>query len=247
MKYTWAIIVSIAFILVFLSMITNTNTEIAGILGLSEEIIIKAPIPDAEEYPYYKVIYEEHEIWSKPELMKPKESLPSDEDALKIADQYVQDHGGFPEGAYLNSVESLSVWSVNKMTNEVIKKDPIIVEVTYNRLLNEIPVVGPGDTICVSIGEDGEILYFFRTWRLLEERGYKEMIPAQKAIELLRNGEVIEKSIGNSGHIDINKIEVGYFSENSGNEQEFYEPVWIFRGVDSQGNNVTRVVKGVLE
>ena len=246
MEYKWTIVISIASILVFLSLITNTNTQIAGVLGLSDEIVINASIPDSQEYPYYRVVDEEHEIWSKPELMKPKESLPSDEDALRIADQYILEHGGFPEGAYLEGVDSVYVWSVNKMTNEVIKRDPIIVEVTYNRFVDDVQVFGPGDAICIAIGENGEILYFSRTWKILEYAGNKKMIPVKMAIDMLRKGDVIESSIGSSGHIEINKIEVGYFSENSGTEQEFYDPVWIFRGVDSQGKDVTRIVKGVL-
>lgn len=247
MKHTLSIVLLVIVVLAGMSIAPKMGTGIDGSPEISREVVINAPIPDVREYPCYKIIDEEYEKWSKPELMKIKKSISSEDEAVDIANQYIQDHGGFPEGAYLYDVESIHVRRTNQTDGRVMENEPINVKVTYNRLIDGAPVVGSGDTIVVSVGEDGEILCFFKNWRELEKVGNKEMIPVQEALEVLKKGEKLENAMENIESIEINKIEVGYFPSETGSEQEFYEPVWIFRGVDSNGHDVIKVIKEVAE
>jgi regulatory protein YycI of two-component signal transduction system YycFG len=111
-----------------------------------------------------------------------------------------------------------------------------------------MPVVGSGDTITVSLGENGEIIYFSKSWRILEEAGVMDVISGEEAIGKLKSGQVMNNPMGDiSSVVEIQKAEIGYFSATPDTEQEYYEPVWIFTGVDSYGDNVISIVKGVAE
>jgi regulatory protein YycI of two-component signal transduction system YycFG len=108
--------------------------------------------------------------------------------------------------------------------------------------------VGPGDTITVSLGENDEVIYFFKTWRELEQVGEMSIIDVDTAIKNLQEGKTTRKPAGiDYPMVEISEMEVGYFSDASDNEQEFYKPVWIFRGTDDHGNNVTKYVNGVAK
>lgn len=227
----------------------TTGTEKARILGLSEDVSINAPMPATKEYPRYKVLNEDFDRVHESGFTGTRESLPSEEEAIKFATEYVQKHGGIPDGAYLSNVETQYVDLMETRDGEpvVVERHPEYIIVDFRRQIDGLQVAGSGDSITLFIGDDGEILYFFKTWRELEELGNVEMISAEEATEKLKRGETLKDTAGDSGSIEINQIEVGYYSEVKGYEQKFYEPVWIFKGVDSHGYNVTKVVKGFVE
>lgn len=251
LKYTLPILLfivtMIATVAIFDMNISDTGSEKTRTLGASEGITINAPMPDTKEYPRYKVLYEDFDRMHISGFSKTRYSLPSEEEAIKFANKYIQERGGIPEDAYISKVNTQYLEKIDISGEEpvVVETYPQYVSIDYHRRINGLQVAGPGDTIAVFVGDDGEILYFFKTWRELEEIGNVEMISAEEATKKLKRGETIENAMGDTGSVEINKIEVGYYSEGKGYEQEFYEPVWIFRGVDSYGYNVTKVVKGV--
>jgi hypothetical protein len=234
--------------LVFIS--DNDIKSVSG-LGQTEEFIINTTIPATTgQFPCYKVLYEEREEEGSPDMMDTKDSIPSEEESLEITSQFIQKYGGLPEDAYLYDVNSLYLKQINKSSGEpVVEAEyPIMVEVTYNRRIDGMPVVGSGDTITVSLGENGEIIYFSKSWRILEEAGVMDVISGEEAIGKLKSGQVMNNPMGDiSSVVEIQKAEIGYFSATPDTEQEYYEPVWIFTGVDSYGDNVISIVKGVAE
>jgi regulatory protein YycI of two-component signal transduction system YycFG len=249
LKYLLPILLLIVAIIATVA-VSNMNNSVTGVLGMSDDITIKAQIPEtSSSVPYYKVVSEENENEQKSGLMKVRESLPSEKEAVAIADQYLRDKGSFPEDASISNIETITMQERDTSSGEgvVVGEYPLFVEVSYDRHINGMPVVGPGDSITVSLGDDGEVIYYAKYWRKLEQVGNVEVISGDKAIEKLNRGETIVQEAGYGGSIEINNIELGYFSNGAGDEQEFYEPVWIFRGVDSYGYNVTKVVKGVAE
>ncbi|WP_462273110.1 hypothetical protein [Methanohalophilus sp.] len=83
---------------------------------------------------------------------------------------------------------------------------------------------------------------------MLEEIGTKKVISGEKAIEKLKAGQIMRNPVGETSPVvEIHKAEIGYFSATPDSDQEYYEPVWIFRGTDDHGNNVTRIVDGVAK
>jgi hypothetical protein len=158
--------------------------------------------------------------------------------------------GQLPEDSYLSDVEVLYLKTINTSTGQDIveKEEPVLVEVSYNRQINGVPVVGPGDFITVSLGDDGEIIYFFKTWRELEIAGEVSIIDANTAIKNLQEGKTIQKPAGSERPIvEINDIKIGYFSDVTGSNQDFYKPVWIFKGIDDRGYEVVKCVDGVAK
>lgn len=229
----------------------NSERNVSGELGMSENIIMTAQVPDVKDtVPYYKVIKEERIHESESNIMSPKKSVPSEDEAIKIANEYLQHNDYLPEDAYRFNVQTLYVETINTSTGEdvVEREEPVLVEVSYSRRIGEFPVVGPGDTITVSLGENGKVIYFFKTWRELEQVGEMPIIDANTAIKNLQEGKTIRKSADiDYPVVEISEMEVGYFSNVSDIEQEFYKPVWIFRGTDDHGNNVTKYVNGVAK
>jgi len=234
-----------------LQFVPNTETGITGELGVEEDIVINAQAPNVNNtIPYYKVIKEERIDKSEPNIITPKKLIPSKDEAKNISNQYLQDNGYMPEDAHISDIQTLYMKTINTSTGENIieSKEPVLVEVSYNRRLGNLPVVGPGDTITVSLGENGKVIYFFKSWRDLEPAGRIKIIDANTAIKNLQKGKIIRKSAGiDNPMTEINEMKIGFFSDNSGKEQAFYKPVWIFRGTDSHGNNVTKYVDGVTE
>jgi hypothetical protein len=45
----------------------------------------------------------------------------------------------------------------------------------------------------------------------------------------------------------VDEIQIGYFSDISGADQEFYYPVWVFRGTDNCGNPAEKYVSATEE
>ena len=234
-----------------ISYMPNAEGIMSKELGQDTDFVINAQIPETTStVPYYKVLKEESIHESQSNVIKARESVPSEDVATKIAEEYLLENGYIPEDAYLSDVESLYLKTINTSTGKEVveKKEPVLVEVTYKRQIGDIPVVGPGDSIAVSLGEDGEVIYFFKTWRELELAGEITVIDANTAIKDLKEGKTIQKPAGSENPIvEINDIEIGYFSEASGSEQDFYKPVWIFKGIDDHGNSITKCVNGVAK
>ncbi|WP_129597370.1 hypothetical protein [Methanohalophilus profundi] len=249
-KYFGVMLLVVAAMAGLIFVATDDNDSVAS-LGQTEDIIINTQIPATTgQLPFYKVLYEELEEKSSPDIMDTKDSILSEKESLEIASQFIQKHGGLPEDAYFYGVESLYLKQINKSSGEpVVEAEyPVMTEVTYKRNINGMPVVGPGDTITISLGENGEITYFSKSWRMLEEIGTMEVISGEEAIEKLKAGQIMRNPVGEtSPAVEIHKIELGYFSATPDSEQEYYEPVWIFRGVNRNGDNVTRIVGGVAK
>ncbi|MEA1863757.1 MAG: hypothetical protein U9N46_00935 [Euryarchaeota archaeon] len=213
---------------------TNTGSYSATMRGVSHTIVIDTEIPEAPKtLPYYRVLGEEHIYECFGSLSGPRESLPSEDDAIEFAEEYLSLHGGMPDGAILRYTNTVTGKEICNGT--VVSETLVLVQVSYRRSINGMPVDGPGDTIDFAIGENGEIIDFFKSWRTLEEVGEIAIVDSDVAIARLRNGETILKHRGPFGKLVVQSMNLGYYSNTPGTEQEFYKPVWIFNGIDEDG------------
>jgi hypothetical protein len=198
-----------------------------SVLGVNKFVISTALPESPGTLPYYKVIDEKyerifHEEWP------PQESIPSEEEAVKIAEEYLRSHGGKPDDAVLKLVRANYWRHINATTGEVVEKKPSDVQVIYEREIEGMPVVGPGDTIGFAIGENGKIRYLSWKWNEIEKAGEMEIINATEAVKKLNRGEFAgPPPMTDPGRIEIEKIELGYYSPHD--KTEFYKPIWIFR------------------
>jgi len=230
----------------------NDNIEYyySSALGASISIQLKKDIisndDPSQSVPYYRVLNEDRDIKALPDFMDPQNNIPSEEEAKIIADSYVKSHGGLPEDAFIKYVEQQYLEKINQKTGELVEKYPLVTEVNYARVVNGMEVTGLGDFIMVSIGEDGNVLCYMRTWRTLQEAGEIDIISSEQALTKLESGQVIQKPVSPyRDPLTIEEVSLGYYSEAIGEYQEFYMPVWIFKGTDSKGENIKITVEAL--
>jgi hypothetical protein len=207
-------------------------------LGGSHGAVIKAELPEAPEtMPYYRVVDEKFDDAMSPEFGRVRQKyLPYEEEAVRFAEEFIELNGGMPDDAVLGGVST--VYGIHYRGDEVVEKIPEDIQVGYDRIFNGMPVVGPGDTIELVIGNNGTVLGCLKSWRELEYAGEREILNASEAVERFQRGETIYQLGGPLSTIEINRMELGYYSAEARVIQEYYEPVWIFHGKRSGGHNV---------
>ena len=169
------------------------DTVASKVCGSNNEIVINTSVPDVgKTLSYYKVIKEDKIHENVDKVITPRESLPSEEEAVKIANDFLEKRNCLPEGAYISYLDKYTIKTINEDTGIVEKETPVFFRVSYNRNLDGYPVVGPGDSMEVCIGEKEEIVYFFKTWREVEKAGEISIINANSAIEKLKQHETVE-------------------------------------------------------
>jgi len=227
---------------VYIAIAVSIALSVAGIATTfamdQTRVILKTEIPEKpEKIPLYIQKGEEMDFYISDDLMKPKESLPSNETALKIAEEFLTKRG-LPGDAKLAMIERVELKGLNVKTGEVVTQKPLFVSIKYKRTLNGSPVVGPGDEIEVAVAKD--VLYFSKKWKTLERVAEVNVITAAEALKKLEKGEILNKPMGLAYPVTIHRIELGYYS----GEREFY-PAWIFYCKDSAGNDLKLAVKAI--
>jgi len=192
-----------------------------------------------ETVTYYKVLSEDRKEHYETDYMKIQDNIPTEDEAIQIAESFIMDNGGLPKDAYLERVEQGYMEKRNYKTDELIEKRPMETRVNYERKINGYDVIGPGDSIAISIGEDGKILGYMWTWRTLEEAGEIEILSSEEAITKLENGQLMEIPISPYANpLTIEEASIAYYSEVMGEYQQYYTPVWIFSGIDANGDSL---------
>jgi hypothetical protein len=199
--------------------------------GGSHSIVIKAELPEAlDTMPYYRVVNEDYDKPSlqelRRELRQKPQKRPSREEAVRIAEEYIESHGGMPDDAVFDDV----IIGYLMKSGEDIEKRHVKQQVWYHRVFNGMPVVGPGDAIRIAIGDNGTIVGFLKSWRELEYAGEREIVNASEAVERLQAGKTVYNLSAPPSTIEIDRMELGYYSAMPRVKQEYYEPVWIFHG-----------------
>jgi hypothetical protein len=216
-----------------------------------ENLFIEAHAPDVlDKYPVYKVLNESVLHEENFNRFRIRSSVPDEKEAKELANAYLISIDELPYDSYIDRVETVQIEYLNHETGslDLERAEPMFVEVSYSRLIDGYPVVGPGDSITVCFGDDGEVLYFFKNWRELERSGDVAIVPVEVAIKRLNDGNGVLSSANVSGSITyVDEIQVGYFSDISGADQEFYYPVWVFRGIDNCGNPAEKYVSATEE
>lgn len=227
-----------------------TQEQSFGIMGPTGQIELSTGLPEGpDKLAMYRVVGDEsvetitHE---SPQYGKVRYNLPSEEEAVKFALEALEKYGGVPKDAKLSDVrteyEQAIVFDDN--TAKVVDKKPLLVSVGFKRYLNGLPVAGPGGEITVFIGDNGELVNLIKTWRKLEYAEDVEIISVEEAYEKLKQGEVMNKPMGPL-NLKIEQISPGYYAKSSGDEQDYYNPVWLFHCKDIHKNNVTLAVNAL--
>lgn len=221
--------------------ITGNNLRL-NIVGQTGTITIHALAPDVPvSFPLYKGTLSDGNVIDLDlgDLGSPKNSVTSEEDAPRVAEQVMASYGGIPSDALLVLVNTSYAKRINDDTGEILEKWPVSTTVAYHRTLKGMPIVGDGDKILIDLGENGEPLWIVKIWRTLEYTGSNvSIISPQQAIEKLQNGESMNHPLTDQ-KIIITNISLGVYEKSRSDPQIFLEPVWIFSGTTTSRDRVS--------
>lgn len=160
-------------------------------------------------------------------MMKVSSNLPSESDAIKIAQKFLEEHGISVNNATVEA-ETIFLNKLDTSTNEILDKKPMMIQVRFKRYVDGMRVMGAGGEVIVTIGDDGEPVYFLKNWRALEPSGTTDVIPLSAAIDKLKRLEVKDVPITPIRSIEVIGINLGYYGDIPSEEQTAYKPVWVF-------------------
>lgn len=147
------------------------------------------------------------------------------DEAERIAVEFIKNHGGMPEDAYLGGTDIIV--GLNRETGD--KKIKAYIFEFYHDF-NGIPIRGNGgDSIKVIVNSYGEVIYYFRLWRepksIVERSELK--ISAEKALEALQQNRHIMKY---AGDVYVTNVNLVYYSMPFDKGiQEKLTPAWRFQ------------------
>jgi PKD repeat protein len=165
-------------------------------------------------------------------------NVPSEKDAPDIAKTILNAYGGLPQDAIFWGAST----SYAKLINTTTLKERMIAEdtmVTWKRQLNNRSITGDNDIIRVLLGDNGNPLWVYKEWRTYTYSGVVQVIPVEKAIEKLENGDTIDQYLETNNDINIHNISLGYYVKGLEVPDVNVEPVWIFSGNTTSGSGVS--------
>jgi len=151
--------------------------------------------------------------------------LPSEEDAIMIATRYLKENDLLPDGAEKGKASYEYATSLDKDGVEILRYGSVTVG--FARKLNGLEVKGAG--VSVTLGGNGDIIGYSSDWRMYTPNNEYPIKSSETAFaELKKNG--IKTGIENPSQVTINNVYLAYASKAPAFEEEYLEPVWVFKG-----------------
>lgn len=242
MKKVW-LIVSVILISVITGSIIlwtyqNDNRISYVTQSSQEQIVLDINLPASPiTAPAYKVIAKDSIFEDSPKSMEIKKNIPSETEAILLAEEVLKKYGGLPDDAVLSKVEQVAIKKYNLTSGIVEEQYPQWTQVIYEQNVRGMPVIGPGAEINIGLGENGEALFIEKAWRYLEYDNEVPVISAEQAFEKLKHGELLVTPQSSLIGLHITKIQLGYYAEQREQDQKSYTPVWIFYGTHEGSTN----------
>ena len=157
--------------------------------------------------------------------------LPSEEEAKRIAVEYLSSRDLLPEDAVIKSMGVNQRYGIGKAGVGTIVSYDLTLAVRFSRNFNGIPIYGH-DGLSVIIGNNSEVVGFGMNWRDVEpyrnvtiktpEEAYEELIAGKSRVQ-----PPLETILD---QVTINEISIGYWMEPGFKKQEYVLPVYVFKG-----------------
>lgn len=152
------------------------------------------------------------------------EYLPSEEDAIVIAEQYLKSKGIWEDSAeYSRTVYQYGyTLSGANNTKQLVHQT---MDVLFGRNLNGYNVAG--DYIKVSIGGNGDVIGLFKVWRTYTpDKEYAVISPEEAYQKLIQNGSVFP--VSKEDQVSINRVYPGYATRTPSESMDLLKPVYAF-------------------
>jgi hypothetical protein len=208
-------------------------------------IVLNTQLPNGpSDMPVYKVLDQDTYRYHIGDYYAFKD-LPTDEEAIHMAYDFLTSRDLLPEDAVFH--KTYTMCETTRSSDGVVTKTPIAIFVSYSRVIDSYPVVGLGDFIDVHISRIhqniNEVVTCQKYWRMIEYADDIEIISAEEAYQKLLREETIEEMPFPSKMeiFTINEVFLGYYSNVPSDHQEYYWPVWVFRGTILSGNQTLSV------
>ena len=153
------------------------------------------------------------------------ENLPSDEDAERIASNFLKERDLLPADAICIGTEHERAYRLGNDGKDVVIWEDV--NVWYGRLLNGYKVTG--SQLSIAIGGNGDIIDYYRNWR--EYEPYQEMPvkTPEMAFEDLKN-KGVAVGMNKPDKVTISDMYLAYRTKPGAETEEYLEPVWVFKG-----------------
>jgi hypothetical protein len=157
--------------------------------------------------------------------MDAPDKLPSDEEAAKIATQFLKEKDLLPEGAFFSRIEREYARGIDKDGKEIRYNGRIVV--WFGRKLNGLDV--KGTQLSIEIGGNGDVIGYYANWR--DYSPFKEypLKSPETAIEDLQK-QGIAVGVEKPDTISITNFNLAYRTTPGAYAEEYLEPVWVFSG-----------------
>lgn len=180
------------------------------------------------------------------DAMDAPEMLPSDEEAIRIATQFLKEKDLLPNEAEPGKASRGYAVSIDKDGNDIPRNGEVTVG--FGRKLNNLEVKGSG--VSVTLGGNGDIIGYYANWRNYTPfKEYPLKAPETAFDDLKKKG--INTPIGKTGTVSIDTVYLAYATKPGAFEEKYLEPVWIFKGQtvtkDSKVKPVTEYIPALIE
>lgn len=155
--------------------------------------------------------------------------LPDSQRSVFLAEEFLRTNGIAPRD--FNQLKLVHLGGVRSTTVvDGRRAGPVIDElatVNFGRVVDGIPVIGPGSKIVVNVGDRGEIMGVIRRWRELDHTTRvrvpaEQLLPAQEAQEMARRQIMAEFGEGTSYRVLASSRK--YYDNNG----RLLQPVYAF-------------------
>ncbi|MBN1433034.1 MAG: hypothetical protein JW931_09725 [Methanomicrobiaceae archaeon] len=153
-------------------------------------------------------------------------NLPSDEEAIKIATEFLEERDLLPEGAVLSGVTHGKIYTLVRDGEDTVDWEDV--QVWYGRVLNGVEV--KGTKISIDVGGGGDIIDFYSNWRIYEPYAELPVKSPEEAFEELKSKGVYVGMNSKDSIVSIDEAYLAYHSLPGAYTEEYLEPVWVFKG-----------------